>query len=119
MDWLSGVASVLAGIFCLWQLPIGKKLRAVLTVAYTPTAAYLVLHFGLGNRGGTKDEEKTFGEDEKGGGGGGGEADSLGRVMVAGFESVEGYCALSGLYIYLRCFTQGVALGYPIAPLRG
>src|SRR5262245_8298422 len=47
-DYLGWGGSIAAGLFCVWQLPINRLSRALITVIYTPIVGSLLVDFFLG-----------------------------------------------------------------------
>ena len=46
-DYLGGGASIATGLVCVWQLPISRLSRALISFLYVPVAAYFLIGFSL------------------------------------------------------------------------
>jgi hypothetical protein len=47
-DYLGGGLSVVSGLLCVWQLPVPRLSRAIISLAYIPVVGCLLIGFSLG-----------------------------------------------------------------------
>ncbi len=47
-DYLGGSLSIAAGLVCVWQLPVPRLSRALISLVYVPVVGYFLVGFSIG-----------------------------------------------------------------------